>query len=82
MIYRVTSKSDIYSLGCVMYKLMMGKVPLDISKQQELLTGKMIIKGEYEKVPSKNEGGIYSSELITLLSMLVGLVLLYNYLEF
>jgi hypothetical protein len=64
-----------------MYKLMMGKIRFDTSKEG-LLTGKMIIKGEYEKIIPKNEGGIYSSELITLLSMLMELVLLYNYLQF
>jgi hypothetical protein len=64
-----------------MYKLMMGKVRFNTSKQG-ILTGNMIIKGEYEKTIPKNEGGIYSSELITLLSMLMDLVLLYNYLQF
>jgi hypothetical protein len=60
-----------------MYKLMMKKVPYDIPNQ---FTGmNLITKGEYKKIPKKNEGGIYSDELINLIHLMMDLVFYYYY---
>jgi NIMA (never in mitosis gene a)-related kinase len=50
------NKSDIWSLGCVLYELCCLKHPFQAQNQAELLL--KIVKGKYESLPKK-----YSKEL-------------------
>jgi hypothetical protein len=62
-----------YSVGCVMYKLIMKKVPFDTSNI--FFVREIVSKGEYKKIPKKSEGGIYSDEIINITHSLMNLVL-------
>ncbi len=50
------SKSDVWSLGCVLYEMCSLKHPFEAKNQAELLL--KIVKGKYESLPKK-----YSKEL-------------------
>jgi serine/threonine protein kinase len=75
ILYRETFQSDIYSAGCSIYKIMMGKFPFDTSDPG--LPAQYILKGEYMKIPKENEGGIYSDIFVDLIHSMMDLVFLF-----
>jgi hypothetical protein len=50
----------------------MQKVPFNTSNQY--IAGTIIMKGEYEKIRKKSEGGIYSNELVDIIHSMMDLV--------
>jgi hypothetical protein len=54
----------------------MGKVPFDTSNVG--FPAQYVLKGEYTQIPKKNEGGIYSEELINLIYSMMNLVFFLN----
>jgi serine/threonine protein kinase len=72
--YRATKASDVYSAGCAMYKLMMSKNPYDISSPFNAAA--VVGKGDYEKIPKKSKGGIYSDEFVDIIHSMMDLVFL------
>jgi serine/threonine protein kinase len=69
---RPTAQSDMYSAGCVMYKLMMSKVPFDTSNP--FSAAAVVGKGDYEKIPKKSKGGLYSDEFVDIIYSMMELV--------
>jgi serine/threonine protein kinase len=73
---------DIWSLGVLMYYVMTFEYPF---MGNPYVVSLKIVEGKYNQIPSKNDGGLYSNELIDLVNSMLVVVcepyFCYNYVQ-